>query len=312
MRVLLLAITVLSNTAFADAMLRIRPHIVVTPSSEIKLSQLVDSQGLSPELVAKLATVSLSVAPEYGEKQEIANANISSVLRPLIQEEREKHPGKLNLIIPKVVIIDTTKREIEKDLVQMELLQAWQPLCTDCQLEFEALNLPRVEGIRDWTLKIKPELPRGSFSVAVDLIRENGSATSAWVSGRVVTKRRVPVAKRILNINERVVAADFSWEYRDTSYAVDGIPSIEDLTGKHLKQGLRVNDILWRGMLERERAIRAGEMVQLKSSEGSWEVTMSMLAQQDAFIGDVINLKNPKTNNILMGQVTGRGEVELR
>ncbi|MGZ3722859.1 MAG: flagellar basal body P-ring formation chaperone FlgA, partial [Bdellovibrionales bacterium] len=104
----------------------------------------------------------------------------------------------------------------------------------------------------------------------------------------------------------------FTWEFRDTSYAVDGIPTVEDLTGKRLKQGLRVNEILWRGMLERERAIRAGEMVQLKSSEGSWEVTMSMVAQQDAFIGDVINLKNPKNNNILMGQVTGRGEVELR
>jgi flagella basal body P-ring formation protein FlgA len=65
-------------------------------------------------------------------------------------------------------------------------------------------------------------------------------------------------------------------------------------------------------MLERERAIRAGEMVQLRTADGDWEVTVSMVAQQDAFIGDIINLKNPKTNNILMGQVTGRGEVELR
>jgi flagella basal body P-ring formation protein FlgA len=39
---------------------------------------------------------------------------------------------------------------------------------------------------------------------------------------------------------------------------------------------------------------------------------MSVVAQQDAMIGDVINLKNPKTNNLLTGQVTGFGEVELR
>ncbi|MGZ3722494.1 MAG: hypothetical protein ACXVA9_06170, partial [Bdellovibrionales bacterium] len=165
MKVLLGALTLICNFAFADAMLRIRPHIVVTPSSDVMLSQLVDGQGLSPELIAKMAVVSLSVAPAYGEKQELANANISSILRPLIQEERARNPGKLNLIIPKIVIIDTTKRDLEKDLVQMELMQAWQPLCTDCLLEVEALSLPRIEGIRDWTLRLKPELPRGSFSI---------------------------------------------------------------------------------------------------------------------------------------------------
>jgi flagella basal body P-ring formation protein FlgA len=125
-------------------------------------------------------------------------------------------------------------------------------------------------------------------------------------------KRKVPVAKRIVNIGERVLASDFTWEYRDTSFAIDGIPLAEELNGKRMKQGLRANEVLFRGMLEKERAIRRGDLVQLRSSEGAWEVTMSVVAQQDAFVGDVIGLKNPKTNTMLMGQVTGQGEVELR
>lgn len=312
MKFLLVVLTLMGQEVFAEAMLRIRPHIIVAPASEVKLSQLVDSHGLSRELQSKLAAVSLSVAPAYGEKQELANANISSILRPLVQQERARGGGKLNLIIPKTVIIDTTKRDLDKDLVQLELMQAWQPLCSDCQLEIEGLSLPRIEGVRDWTLRLKPELPRGSFSIPVDLIRENGAATPAWISGRLVTKRKVPVAKRIMTLGERITAQDFGWEYRDTSYAIDGIPSPEEISGKRLKQGLRANEPLFRAMLERERAIRAGELVQLKASEGLWEVTLNMVAQQDAFVGDVINLKNPKTNNTLMGQVTGRGEVELR
>jgi flagella basal body P-ring formation protein FlgA len=312
LKLLLAIFTLTGQLAFADAMLRIRPHVIVTPSSDVKLSQLVDAQGLSPELMAKMAGISLSVAPAYGEKQELLSANLTSILRPLILQERGRTQAKINLVIPKTVIIDTTKRDLDKDVVQLELLQAWQPLCADCRLEFEGLSLPRVEKIRDWTLRLKSELPRGSFSVPVDLIRENGSSASAWISGRLITKRKVPVAKRMFNLGERITAQDFTWEFRDTSYAIDGIPAPEELAGKRLKQGLRAGEPVWRGMLERERAIRAGELVQLKSSEGVWEVSMSMVAQQDAFIGDVINLKNPKTNNILMGQVTGRGEVELR
>lgn len=303
-------IMVCCEMAMADAMLRIRPHIVVSPNSNVKLSQLVDGQGLSQELTNKLGTISLSVAPAYGEQQEIANANLMAILRPLIQVERAR--GPLHVMIPKTVVIDTTKRALESELVKMELLQAWQPLCPECQLDVEALSLPQVTGLRDWSLRLKPELPRGTFSVAVDIVRENGAPTMAWISGRLLQKRKVPVAKRALNLGERVLAQDFSIELRDTSFAIDGVPGVEDLNGKRMKQGLRAGDVLWKGMIERERAVRAGDIVQLKSSEGPWEVSLRVIAQQDAFVGDVINLKNPKTNNILMGQVTGQGEVELR
>ncbi len=302
----------IAQVASAGALLRVRPHIVVSPSSEVKLSQLIDGQNLSLELRRKIESISLSVAPEYGEQQELANANITTILRPLIQEERLRSGAALQVIIPKTVVIDTVKRTLDVAVVRAELVQAWQPLCADCQLEFEALSLPKIDDLRDWTLRLKAELPRGSFSLPVDLIRENGSLTAAWISGRLLIKRKVPVARRAIGIGERVVAQDFTWEFRDTSFATDGIPLNEELVGKRMKQGLNANSVLWRAMLEKERAIRRGDLVQLKSSQGDWEVSINVVAQQDAYVGDVINLKNAKTNNILMGQVTGQGEVELR
>src|SRR6185312_11684951 len=99
-----------------------------------------------------------------------------------------------------------------------------------------------------------------------------------------------------------------TWEYRDTSFAYDGIPQNDELSGKRLKQSLRAGDILWGSQLERERAVRRGDLVQLRSAEGSWEVSMSVVAQQDGFVGDVISLKNPRSNTMLMGQVTAPGE----
>ncbi len=307
-----LLIILLCQWCVADVLVRVRPHVVVTPDSQVTMAQLIDAQGLSQETTSLLATMILTKAPEYGEKIELANASITQLLRPLMQDERRRNASKLQLIVPKVVHIDTTKRGLEKDLVLLELQQAWQPLCADCRLEIEGLSLPKVEGIRDWTLRLKAELPRGSFSLPVDLIRENGSMSPAWVSGRLVTKRQVPVAKRAIAASERLTAADFSWEFRDTSYAVDGIPVAEEMVGRRMKQGLRAGDILWKGMVEKEKAIRRGDMVQLKSSEGSWEVTLRVISEQDGYIGDLINMKNPTTNNKLVGQVVGQGEVELR
>jgi flagella basal body P-ring formation protein FlgA len=299
-----------ASMAGADVLLRVRPHVVVQPDSDIRLLQLLDANGMSAEAVKKLGDTTVAKAPAYGDKQEIAIASFMPVLRDIVENER-KHT-QVHLVIPKTVAVDTLKREISADLVGLELTQAWQPLCADCKLSVEGLSLPKVEGIRDWTLKVKPELPRGTFSVAVDLIRENGSVLPAWVSGRLITKRKVPVARKVFIPGERIQAQDVNWEYRDTAYSYDGVPAANELANKRIRQGLRAGDIVWRGMLEKEKAIHRGELVQVRSAEAGWEVTLSMVAQQDAYVGDAVNLKNPKTNSTLVGEVTGQGEVELR
>lgn len=310
--ILLAALFLIGQTAGADILLRVRPHIVVPPESEVKLAQLVDAQQISAEGRHKLESVPVSRAPAYGEQQELSSASLMAVLRSVVDAERARQPSKVHVILPRKIIIDTVKHDLDQTQVAAELTQAWQPLCPDCRLEIDGLSLPRVDHVRDWTLKIKGELPRGTFSVPVDLVRESGTVTPAWISGRLITRRRVPVAARALQQNERVQPADVTWEYRDTSFAYDGVPGADDLTGKRMKQAVRAGDILWLGRLEKEKAVRRGEVVQVHAGSGVFDVSMNVVAQQDAYIGDVVNLKNPKTNAMLTGEVTGQGEVELK
>lgn len=305
---------VLSQIANAQSqkLLRVRPHVVVSPGSEVRLSQLVDTQGLSKESESVLLTTSISRAPSYGERQQLARNSLMEVLRPIVQQERARTNEPVHLLLPNTVVIDTLKRELTQDMVWAELLQVWQPLCSDCKLELEGMSLPAIQGVRDWTLRLKAELPRGSFSVPVSIIRDDTAPVNAWISGRVIAKKKVPVLKRAMTMNERIQDKDYGWEYRDISFSNDGVPLPDDMIGRQVKQAMRAGDIVFAGMIVKEKAIHRGEMVQVRSGEGMWEVTMTVVAQQDAVIGDTINLKNPKTNNILVGQVTGLGEVELR
>lgn len=306
---------ILSRPTYSDTYIRVRPNVFVTPNSPVKLSQLVDIQGVPKELQAKMAEISVSVAPLEGERQEINDENIMSVLRPLIQSERSKSSNRIQLIVPKVITLLTSRGVMTKDLIATELLQAWRPLCSACQLEISNLIVPQIQNLKnvqDWSLNIKSELPKGTFTIPVQVIRTDGSSSTLWVNGRLTTKRRVPVANRILQFNDRVAPTDFNWEYRDTSYALDGVPTSEEIVGHKLRQGLRVDEILWKNMLERERAVRRGDLVQIRSTSGAWEITMNAIAQQDGFVGDTINLKNPRSNTVLVGQVIGQGEVDLR
>lgn len=312
MKLVLAVLLNLNIVAHAEVLLRVRPHVVVRPNSEVKLAQIVDVEGFSEEGRRQLEAISLSVGPAEGERQELAQANLSSVIRPIIAMERERNVGRIHVVIPKTVVIDTVKRGIDASQVTSELILAWQPLCAECKLEIEALSLPRIQEIRDWAMKLQAELPKGNFSIPVDVIKNNGQSVPAWISGRLLIKKKVPVAKRLLNPSERLQESDVAWEYRDTSYAVDGIPSMEEIVGKRAKQGLRSGDVIWRGMIEKEKAFQRGDLVTVKSGDGIWEVSLSVVAQSDAYIGDIVNMKHPKTNVALVGQVTGPGEVELR
>jgi len=307
-----LYVAIFASSAVADIFVRVRPHVFAPADSEVKLSQLVESQGLSSEFQSKLESIAVSVAPADGERQSIHDVTITPLLRPLIQKERLRFKESIHLVVPKVISVTTSRGDINVEFVRDELMQAWKSLCVGCQLEVTGLSVPRLTQVRDWSLNLKSDLPRGGFSLPVNVIKEDGSSSVGWVSGTLKIKRKVPVATRILAMNERVSIKDFNWEYRDTSYAIDGIPTAEDLAGRKLRQGLRVSDILWKSMLERERAVRRGDMVQIRSASGAWEVTMNAVAQEDGFVGDVINLKNAKSNAVLMGQVTGQGEVDLR
>lgn len=296
----------------SENVIRVRPSVYVPPNTEVKLSQLVDVGGLSPSVQNKLRSIAVSMAPNEGEKQELDDAGLLAVLRPIVQEERVRTKRQIQLVVPKTVTLLTSRAQLDRGTIESELIQAWKPLCTGCQLDIQSINIPNVKDIRDWSLKISSDLPKGSFSVPISIIRADGSPLSAWVSGRLIVKRRVPVASHLLNINDRVTASDFNWVYRDTSFAIDGVPTAEDMVGHKLKQGLRADDILWKNMLERERAVRRGDLVQIRSSSGSWEVTMNAVAQEDGFIGDVINLKNTKSNATLVGQITGHGEADAK
>lgn len=308
-----LALLILTAAAaHADVLVRVRPHVVVMPDSDVRLLQLIDAPALSKGSQDKLAKTLLSKAPAYGERQELTTASLMPLLRDVIESERSRGKERVHLVLPRRVIIDTLRRELNSDLVATELTQAWQPLCSDCQLSVEGLSLPRVEAVRDWSLKIKAELPRGSFSVPVDLIKENGALVPAWISGRLIAKRKVPVTKRMMNIGERIQPGDVAWEYRDTANAYDGIPTAEEMVGKKMRQALRAGEPVWRSLLEKEKAIRRGESIQVRSAEGPWEITLNVVAQQDAYIGDMVTLKNPRTNTSLMGEVVGFGEVEIR
>lgn len=290
---------------FAKGEIIVRAHSLIQHGSPVVLGDIVDMQGVDEEAKAQLMKMPLSAAPAVGEKLEFSMTAISGMLRSSLNFADLPH-----VKIPHQVVIERTSHKWERANVEKELMQLWQPACLECKLEISDLTLP-AGTFEHWTIKAKADLPKGTFSIPVEVKKDEQSAT-LWIQGQLTIRKLVPVAKRVLYFGERIQAGDIEWAWRDVTMAQDGTPASSDVMGRRIKAALRSGDIVFAGSLEREKALRRGEVARVISGHGEWEVSISAVAQQDAEVGDTVTLKNPRTNRDLTGVVVAKDEVEIR
>jgi len=290
---------------FAKGEIIVRAHSLIQHGSPVVLGDIVDMQGVDEGTKAQLMKLPLSAAPAVGETLEFSMTAISGMLRSALDFADLPH-----VKIPHQVVIERSSHKWEAANVEKELMQLWQPSCLECKLELSDLTLPAGE-FSNWTLKAKAEMPKGGFSIPVE-VRKDGQMVTLWIQGQLTIRKLVPVAKRVLYFGERIQAADVEWIWRDVTMAQDGVPSSTDVLGRRIKTALRSGDIVFAGNLEREKALRRGEVARVISGHGEWEVSTNAIAQQDAEVGDTVTLKNPRTNRDLTGVVVAKDEVEIR
>ena len=64
--------------------------------------------------------------------------------------------------------------------------------------------------------------------------------------------------------------------------------------------------------VHKQSLIRSGDTVKIFIGEDGWQVSMDGVAQQNAYKGDFIKVKIPKTQKIISGIAIDKGMVEVR
>jgi flagella basal body P-ring formation protein FlgA len=305
MKAIVFTILMFPLMAFAKGEIIVREHSLIHHGSPVVLGDIVDMQGIDEKLKSNLIKVPLAAAPAVGETIEFSSAAISGLLRNSLNFADLPH-----VKIPHRVVVERPSHKWNQANVEKELLQLWQPSCLDCRLLLDHLTLP-AGSFDNWKINAKADLPHGNFSVPLEVEKDGQSAT-LWLQGQLIIKKFVPVTKREIFFGERIQAGDVDWAWRDVTMAQDGIPSSSEVVGRRVKTSLRVSDIVFSGSLEREKALRRGEVARVISGHGDWEVSINAIAQQDAEVGDTVTLKNPRTNRDLTGVVVSKDEVEIR
>lgn len=307
----------LLNVVFAEG----RPHIAVKAEVSINeertlsLGDLTDISGFSPSSKEKIQQFQLGKTPDLGTQQTFTSNFISGVLRQALENiDPSEKQGVLIKIPPKILVMNQVPVANSKN-IEHKLRAHWEKLCAECRFVVVNLITPPIPEIlknQPWLLKFTDNIPRGQIAIPLEVQNPEGVSRLFWVRGQVQVQKEVPVTSRAMSFGERIDQADIKFEWRDVTFAYDSAPDRDQVIGRKINRSLRTNEILLSGVLEKERALKRGDVVRVVVGGENWSVMSNAIAEEDGFIGDTVRVRSDKTKKTMTGVVQGDGEVTVR
>ena len=280
----------------------------------VRLSHIARFSGFPQPALNELSDLAVMDAPKRGESVRKTSQEISGMFREVIQRVQAQYGLRILFKIPAEIIVTYGPLLFNEQNVKRNILEQMRNQCADCVHEVANLSLPLVPAAianLDWTLHFPGDSVRGTFSLPVTFAGDTGRRTF-WISGQALRRQLVPVAKRKIDIGQRIQKGDFEISLRDVTFAADGVPTEEMLVDQKARQGIAYNEIIWKNSLLRKRALSFGERAQVIVGQEGWQVSTFALAQENADIGDSVKLLNPKTRKVISGVVVGERLVRIR
>jgi flagella basal body P-ring formation protein FlgA len=301
----------------AEVTIRIRPVVEIDSNDpDITFADLVVSHGLETKLVEALKEVRLADSPKAGETRTFTDLGLMEAFRPHIKAISESIHKTVSLSAPARVKVSRKSFHLSPGLVEEELRKEFSLLCSDCKFDFSGVSVPvvpnSVPSTAQWKIRMRSDLPKGSFSLPLDVSIADVPTKTYWVTGTVAIYRQTPVASHSLNVGDRLQPEDFSMQKKDVTFATDAPASASETATSVVGRPVSAGQVIWRGNLRRESAVKLGDVVRVIAGNNEWQVTIDGVAQNAGYIGDFVKVKIPRTQKVISGLLKEKGLVEVQ
>lgn len=300
----------------AESIVQVKPVVEVEANHpSVMLSDIIVPRGLSRTAIEELGVVRLADTPRAGESRSFSESGLRDIFNPYLEAIHLKTGETFSLRMPSRVVVMVRKPKITASEVEKALLAKFKEVCVDCSFEIANLNLPLIpaEEVSDrWQIKAGPELPKGGFSIPLEIPKGDYQKRVYWINGSVVVRKLVPVASRELAQGEHLAPGDFTVQLKEVTFATDVAANDIDIKSSVLSRALPAGQIIWRSTLRKELAVKFGDAVKVMAGTEQWQITVDGIAQGSGYVGDLIRVKIPRTQKLISGMLTEKGLVEVR
>jgi flagella basal body P-ring formation protein FlgA len=300
-----------SVTTLAKSLIRAPSEVEVAVDQPITLGVLTNV-GEFPGLVKKsVDKLVMGQAPQTGQKIIFTNSALALAFRKVLTEEENKN---YQLVLPSQISVKVQDNSYNSENIKNAIIQIFQKKCESCRVVIKNLNLPLIspnDKVLKWTIESDINLPKATFNVPIVIENQESKNKQYWITGQIAIFKKVPVAAKIINRGDKLTMENIRLEERDITFSLDSAPIYTDLIGKQTNQFLKAGDVLWHSVILREKAVSRGEIVKLILGTDQFEITTTGKVNQDAYIGDQVEIIPLGGNRVIMGSVTSKSEVRI-
>jgi flagellar basal body P-ring formation protein FlgA len=309
MRYLVLAFNILSLSLWAsDANIEIQSESFVEGPT-IQLHEIAKFHNLSKAQMAKLSDLALGDAPEFGEVRSFSSRAISEILRSKLEDT------DLKIEIPSNIVVKNVASKIDAATLKKRISDNVKRGCGECSVEVRDVMVPVFETpslSSTWDLTPDWSRVRGAFQIPLEISDRSGRKSTYWITGRANILAKVAIAKRNLIIGEKIHEEDIEFQERDITYNADAITDVKDAIGSQIRMTVMARGLITRSTIQKAPALVRGQNVTVRMGEGTWNVSIKGVAEQNGSVGDQVRVLNSITKKIVMGTIIADGVVEVR
>jgi flagella basal body P-ring formation protein FlgA len=304
-----ISLMIFGTAALARPEITIPAKVEISQREKLTLIDIADVTEGSDELLAMLEKIVIREdARELLLSQKLKIAEVLSSIRAQTAGNATWKTANPGLKIPSEIHVDFAATPISKQEVERKVTNVLRTRCHDCDYKVNIQSTPYPSG-KTWTLDYSQMASKGGFLVPV---RDGDERNLKWVSGNIRVAKLTPVANRLISQGERLQASDLRMEMLDVSFAKDASVKVDDLQGKIAARSIPVGTPVWASDLKREPAALRGQMIKGILGDETFEITVSVQAEDSGFVGDVIKVKNLDTQKTVSGVVLEKGLVKIQ
>lgn len=306
-------ILLLATSAWARPEVSIPAEVEISQRELLRLGDIVEVQNGDEALLSMLNSIVLRPdARELLLSQHFDAKEILQKMRSALEESPELKKQNPAFKVPSVVKVNFSSTPISRQEVLRKITNSLKVQCADCEYKISIQSTP-IPNSKIWELDLAQLSGKGGFMLPIrEGGRDNDSKSNKWISGTIRVSKLTPVTTRLILQGERVQTQDLRMSMTDITFAKDGALRIEDIAGQMVGRSLPVGSPVWTSDLKREPATKRGQIVKALLGDETFEITTSMQAEDNGFVGDLIKLKNLETQKVLSGLVIDKGVVKLQ
>jgi flagella basal body P-ring formation protein FlgA len=302
-------ILLLATSAWARPEVSIPAEVEISQRELLRLGDIVEVQNGDEALINMLNGIVLRPdARELLLSQHFDAKEILQKMRSALEENPELKKQNPAFKVPSVVKVSFSTTPISRQEVERKIINNLKTQCADCEYKISIQSTPTPSS-KLWELDLAQLSGKGGFMLP---LRDGDAKSNKWISGTIRVSKLTPVTTRLIIQGERVQTQDLRMSMTDITFAKDGALRIEDIAGQMVSRSLSVGSPVWASDLKREPATKRGQVVKALLGDDTFEITTTMQAEENGFVGDLIKLKNLETQKVLSGLVIDKGVVKLQ